>query len=610
MKIFQPIVSGSFTTSGSVFLKGLTSAAQSNVVLIDTASGQLYTTASSALGGGGGGAAFPFTGSAQITGSLVVTGSTTSTQGFIKPGAGSQYLLADGTTTAGGGSAFPYTGSASITGSLILVGPAQITGSLTQGAAGNTASGPRSHAEGENTTASGTGSHAEGSNTIASGNNSHAEGGSTISSGTWSHAEGFNTIASGVSSHAEGNETKASGSFSHAEGYFTVASGENSHAEGKDTLSSGQYSHAEGTGTRALGKTSHAEGIGFTIDTDIFVEIGTPNNYILTDYFSGNPEAGSNTTTLRLYEDQTGGGTPPYTLNYLYIGSDTYSFEVNNKYYTTIPVVTSAVYDINTGYTTFTFDPPLQSQYYFVEGTGLIASGLGSHAEGDNTKAQGTGSHAEGSNTVAQGNYQHVQGQYNISSSAQGAFIHGNGTSDANRSNLIFASGSQVQITGSLNVSGSITGSLFGTSSYATNALTASYVIGGGGGGSTFPYTGTAVITGSLVVTSTLQLDGSLTDFATVNSTIVGSNNLYTQATGSHTSTFVKYTVSKGTNSRAGEFITNWNGTTVTYFDNSTTDIGNTSDIVFSSAIVSSQIQVNATTATSGWKIKTLATFI
>ena len=52
MKIFQPIVSGSFTTSGSVFLKGLTSAAQSNVVLIDTASGQLYTTASSALGGG------------------------------------------------------------------------------------------------------------------------------------------------------------------------------------------------------------------------------------------------------------------------------------------------------------------------------------------------------------------------------------------------------------------------------------------------------------------------------------------------------------------------------------------------------------------------------
>jgi len=57
--------------------------------------------------------------------------------------------------------------------------------------------------------------------------------------------------------------------------------------------------------------------------------------------------------------------------------------------------------------------------------------------------------------TVALGNYQHVQGQYNISSSAQGAFILGNGTSDSSRSNLIFASGSQVQITGSLYVTSS-----------------------------------------------------------------------------------------------------------------------------------------------------------
>jgi hypothetical protein len=53
MRIFQPIVSGSLTTSGPVFFRGLTSSSQSNIVLIDTASGQLYTTASSALGGGG-----------------------------------------------------------------------------------------------------------------------------------------------------------------------------------------------------------------------------------------------------------------------------------------------------------------------------------------------------------------------------------------------------------------------------------------------------------------------------------------------------------------------------------------------------------------------------
>jgi hypothetical protein len=127
---------------------------------------------------------------------------------------------------------------------------------------------------------------------------------------------------------------------------------------------------------------------------------------------------------------------------------------------------------------------------------------------------------------------------------------------------------------------------------------------------SPFPFTGTAQITGSLIVTNIFQLDQSLTDYATVNSTIVGNNNLYQIATGSYTAAFTKYTVSKGANARAGEFITVWNGTSVTYYDNSTTDIGNTSDITFLSSIVASEIQINAQAATSAWKIKTLATFI
>jgi hypothetical protein len=101
--------------------------------------------------------------------------------------------------------------------------------------------------------------------------------------------------------------------------------------------------------------------------------------------------------------------------------------------------------------------------YSHAEGRGTNANGLYSHAEGDSTTATGGSSHAEGLFTVASGQYQHVQGQYNISSSAQSAFIVGNGTADGSRSNLIFASGSQVQITGSAIISGSleITGSLF-----------------------------------------------------------------------------------------------------------------------------------------------------
>ena len=52
------------------------------------------------------------------------------------------------------------------------------------------------------------------------------------------------------------------------------------------------------------------------------------------------------------------------------------------------------------------------------------------------------------------------------------------------------------RITGSLNVTNGITGSLFGSASYATQALSASYAPGG----ATFPYNGNAQITGSLLV--------------------------------------------------------------------------------------------------------------
>jgi len=59
-------------------------------------------------------------------------------------------------------------------------------------------------------------------------------------------------------------------------------------------------------------------------------------------------------------------------------------------------------------------------------------------------------------------------------------------------------------LTGSLRVSQGVTASLFGSSSFAvtaSNALTASFALNAGGG-SGFPFEGTAVITGSIVLTS------------------------------------------------------------------------------------------------------------
>ncbi len=108
--------------------------------------------------------------------------------------------------------------------------------------------------------------------------------------------------------------------------------------------------------------------------------------------------------------------------------------------------------------------------YSHAEGVATQTIGAGSHAEGDYTQAIGNYSHAEGQetttlgqyshaegyNTISSADYQHVQGQWNATSSIQSAFIVGNGTDDSNRSNLIYAHDSTVEITGSLNVSGNI----------------------------------------------------------------------------------------------------------------------------------------------------------
>jgi len=530
-----------------------------------------------------------------------------------------------------------------------------------------TASGDYSHAEGYKNRAEGGSSHAEGSNTQALLYASHAEGSYTVASEEYAHAEGYGTIASGYASHAEGHYTTASGDYSHAEGSYTIAKGDYQHVQGQYNISSSaQSAFIVGNGTSDSNRSNLIFASGsqvqitgsakITGSLDVTGSLSNGSGSIVPGVYSHAEGRTTSAGTTKAYlADSILAGVVTLSSSY---SNATSSFSVGDylilddrqySYYFGVLTskITSVIYTApNTVITLVdnsvnTEDPPAiiynitkpdsdsvgnityggnyshaegiqtraSGDYSHAEGLASTAIGDHSHAEGTDTLSVGASSHAEGLGTIALGYYQHVQGQYNIASSVGGAFIHGNGTLDNNRSNLIYAAGNQVQITGSLNVSGSITGSLFGTSSYATNALTASYIIGGGGG-SAFPYTGTAVITGSLVVTSTLQLDGSLIDYASVNSSIVGSNNLYTQATGSYTSAFTKYTVSNGTNARAGEFITVWNGTTVEFTDVSTKDIGNTAGVVFSSAIVSSQIQINATTATSGWKIKSTTTFI
>jgi len=72
----------------------------------------------------------------------------------------------------------------------------------------------------------------------------------------------------------------------------------------------------------------------------------------------------------------------------------------------------------------------------------------------------------------------------------------------------------------------SFTGSLQGTSSYALNALTASYL---SGYVSPFPYTGSAIITGSLEVTGSINITGNITGSNAVFSGTITAQKLVVQ---------------------------------------------------------------------------------
>jgi hypothetical protein len=156
-------------------------------------------------------------------------------------------------------------------------------------------------------------------------------------------------------------------------------------------------------------------------------------------------------------------------------------------------------------------------------------------------------------------------------------------------------SGSTV-ITGTLNVTAGITGSLLGTSSFCETAVSAI----------------TAQSASNFNISNTLVIDKTLTDYATVALTAFpATNNVFTQATGSYRSAFFKYTAYTASSAaRSGEIIASWNGGVVTYTDFSTVDVGDTTGVVATVALAGNDVQLNVVTPAAKWTIKSLATFI
>ena len=201
----------------------------------------------------------------------------------------------------------------------------------------------------------------------------------------------------------------------------------------------------------------------------------------------------------------------------------------------------------------------------------------------------------------------------------------------------------------------------------ASYALTASHALNsGGGGGAGFPFTGDAVITGSLVInassstsqslsvvgsgstvfdvigsvgtlfsvdddlTGTLFTVNDISGFPVLEASASGDvyigkspQSLYTTAivssttaatthslsslsTSSYDGAFFEYTAHSSSNARTGNIMSTWNGNNIVFAETTTADIGNTTDLTTEVVISQSQAQFIVYGANAGYKVKTI----
>jgi len=187
-------------------------------------------------------------------------------------------------------------------------------------------------------------------------------------------------------------------------------------------------------------------------------------------------------------------------------------------------------------------------------------------------------------------------------------------------------------ITGSLVVSSTIT-----AQTLVVQTVTSSIVYSSGSNifgnqlSNTQTMTGSVNITGSLNlygnqnITGSLNVSGSLTGsdarfsgFVTIQSASLdyGQNTSVTlgayrviasEATSSYRAAFFDYVMFSGSVVRAGSVFSTWSGSATEYYENYTADLGgSTSGVVLQTAISSSAIQLQASSSTSAWTIRSL----
>jgi len=114
----------------------------------------------------------------------------------------------------------------------------------------------------------------------------------------------------------------------------------------------------------------------------------------------------------------------------------------------------------------------------------------------------------------------------------------------------------------------------------------------------------------------TLDVSGSfgLNQAAFINqntaSLASGTRTLFTNATGSFNSAFYNYVLLSGSNARAGQVMSVWNGGSIRFTDVTTTDIGSTTAVVLTASLSGANVVLSSTLPTSGWTFETVVNLI
>lgn len=137
---------------------------------------------------------------------------------------------------------------------------------------------------------------------------------------------------------------------------------------------------------------------------------------------------------------------------------------------------------------------------------------------------------------------------------------------------------------------------------------------GGGGGGvsptppidtSAFATTGSNSFIGSQTIAGGENISPAL--FTSIQSTInSGSQQIYAFDFNSYNSIFFDYSLTSGSNARAGSIVVSINDNQVKYYENTTEDNGDTSDVNFDVELSSSLFVLNADSLTDNWLFKSI----